>query len=402
MCDTLAAVGSGRLLFAKNSDRPPGEAQVVESLPRRAADPSRRLRTQYLDLGPDPGAFALVGSRPTWLWGLEHGVNEQGVAIGNEKIWTIDDPRGRPPALLGMDLVRLGLERAATAAQAVATIGALVEHYGQAGSGEADHDEPYHSAFLVADRHEAWAVETSDRTWAARRVRDGGLAISNRVSLRSDWIAASGNVAPGRDFDDWRQPRISTAIADHRLAATTRCVTAGAPDALDARSVVATLRDHGGGPWGAPTTARSDGGAPQPLPAEAGDDFAGVTVCMHMRDYQATTASMVIEARPALPLRAWCALGSPCVSIYVPCFPPSVPHELRDARQWQRFAALRDRVEHDAGALADVRAQLAVVEDDLWARADALDAAPGGASDRDAFAATAYARVDAVLGTLGV
>ena len=33
------------------------------------------------------------------------------MAIGNEKIWTIDDPRTLPRALLGMDLVRLGLER---------------------------------------------------------------------------------------------------------------------------------------------------------------------------------------------------------------------------------------------------------------------------------------------------
>ena len=68
------------------------------------------LDTQYLRV-PDPGACAFVGSHPTWLWGAEHGVNEHGVAIGNEKIWTVDDPACAPPALLGMDLVRLGLER---------------------------------------------------------------------------------------------------------------------------------------------------------------------------------------------------------------------------------------------------------------------------------------------------
>ena len=58
--------------------------------------PAATLDTQYLRIA-DAGAHALVGSHPTWLWGLEHGVNEHGVAIGNEKIWTVDDPRAQPP-----------------------------------------------------------------------------------------------------------------------------------------------------------------------------------------------------------------------------------------------------------------------------------------------------------------
>ncbi|MDQ1520739.1 MAG: hypothetical protein QOI55_1812, partial [Actinomycetota bacterium] len=114
MCDTLCVVGRDRTHFAKNSDRPYREAQVVEWHDRRAR--GRELRTQYLTL-PDgrTGAHALLGSRPTWMWGLVHGVNEHRVAIGNEKVWTVDDAHAQPPALLGMDLVRLGLERAASA-----------------------------------------------------------------------------------------------------------------------------------------------------------------------------------------------------------------------------------------------------------------------------------------------
>ena len=102
--------------FAKNSDRPPDEPQVVEWFPARR--PGTTLDTQYLELA-DPGACAFVGSRPTWLWGVEHGVNEYGVAIGNEKLYTTGAPKHRPPALLGMDLVRLGLERGRTADHAV-------------------------------------------------------------------------------------------------------------------------------------------------------------------------------------------------------------------------------------------------------------------------------------------
>ena len=87
-----------RTLFAKSSDRPPSEPQVVER--RRARPAGGRLRTQYLTLD-DRGAAALVGSRPIWTWGLEHGVNEHGVAIGNEQLWTVDDPRREPDALTG-------------------------------------------------------------------------------------------------------------------------------------------------------------------------------------------------------------------------------------------------------------------------------------------------------------
>ena len=55
----------------------------------------------------------MLGSRPEWMWGLEHGVNEAGVAAGNATIYTTLDPRGVPDGLTGMDLVRLALERAA-------------------------------------------------------------------------------------------------------------------------------------------------------------------------------------------------------------------------------------------------------------------------------------------------
>ncbi len=108
MCDTLCVVGDGFTLFAKNSDRPRTEPQIVEVVPGRA--PGISLRTQYLEI-PDAGASTTLLSRPTWLWGAEHGMNEHRVVIGNEMIFTVDDPRPVVPALIGMDLVRLGLER---------------------------------------------------------------------------------------------------------------------------------------------------------------------------------------------------------------------------------------------------------------------------------------------------
>jgi secernin len=395
MCDTLCLLGRDRTLFAKNSDRPFAEPQVVEWYDRRLPATGATLRTQYLTI-PDPGAHALLASRPTWLWGAEHGVNEHRVAIGNEKVWTVDDPRPLPAALIGMDLVRLALERARTADDALDVVTSLLEEHGQGGSGEPGHDEPYFSSFLIADPHAAWVLETSARTWAARPV-EHGASISNRISLGADWTRASADVATGTSFDAWRNPKTPTGIADHRLAATSTAV-ATAATATGPRDLVATMRHHGERPWGAPGRDAGDVSLP---PTDVRDDWSGVTVCMHVRDYQVTTASMVADlpADRDVPLRTWTCLGSPCVSVYVPCFPPAVPAELADAEQWHRFARLRERVEHDGDALAEIRAVLAPVEADLWDEADALAGDPAAVA---AFAGRAWAPVHTALTRLGV
>ena len=212
-----------------------------------------------------------------------------------------------------------------------------------------------------------------------------GGAISNRISLTTDWDRASADVEPGADFDVWRRLSTPTSIADHRLATTTATVSR-AP-AVDARALAATMRDHGAG---------------HALPAEPGVDGRGVTVCMHVRGIQATTASMIAELRSDdAPARVWLALGSPCVSVYVPAFLSAVPVELADEAQWRRFARLRDRVEADADELAVVQTVLSRVEAELWGEADEL-AVAGDVTAMAGFAERAYKPVDAALATLGV
>jgi hypothetical protein len=109
-----------------------------------------------------------------------------------------------------------------------------------------------------------------------------------------------------------------------------------------------------------------------------------------------------LPADAEAPMRAWVALGSPCVSVYVPVFPPAlVPPELAAPSTWARFAALRDRVEADPDALAPTRAALAGVEADLWDAAD--DAYLSGSEARlERAVTTAWAPVDAALRRLGV
>ena len=87
--------GPRGMVFAKNSDRPPGEVQIAWPFGRRASA-GCTLRTQYLTIG-DTGAHATLLSCPTWLWGAEHGVNEHGVAIGNERVARPTTPRRPRP-----------------------------------------------------------------------------------------------------------------------------------------------------------------------------------------------------------------------------------------------------------------------------------------------------------------
>ena len=117
MCDMACVRRTDGSLFVKSSDRPFDEPQLLRWFGPRPAGGD--VETTYIRLPRDPGAAAFVGSQPTWLWGVEHGVNQHRVAVGNERIWTVDDARAAPPGLIGMDLVRLALERGRSADEAV-------------------------------------------------------------------------------------------------------------------------------------------------------------------------------------------------------------------------------------------------------------------------------------------
>jgi hypothetical protein len=110
---------------------------------------------------------------------------------------------------------------------------------------------------------------------------------------------------------------------------------------------------------------------------------------------------MIVDIPAEGPRRVWTALGNPCLSVYVPGFPPSIAPELESVSQWQRFAGLRDRIEADPAARASTEAVLRAVEAELWEEADAAGAT-GSRAHLDRFTRGAYRAVDAALHRLGV
>lgn len=207
-CDTFVAfpptAPPGWIVFGKNSDRPQGEGQTIQRYPRTtyyeeqedpSSNPAQPVLVQqctYISIPQVATTHAVLLSQIDWMWGAEMGANEHGVVIGNEAVWTCEPCDGRIKALLGMDLVRLGLERGRTAAEAMRVVTELLEEFGQSGPcAENDPSFTYHNSFLIVDSKEAWIVETAGRQWAAQRYASGAKNISNCLSIRANYDACS-------------------------------------------------------------------------------------------------------------------------------------------------------------------------------------------------------------------
>jgi dipeptidase len=352
-CDCLVALPpasrDGCTLFAKNSDRPPDECQPLIQFPSRKHVPGAEVRCQYLTIPQVPRTHGFVAAQPYWLWGVEHGVNERQVAIGNEAVFTRDPVP--ETGLLGMDLVRLGLERAESARQALEVITGLLETHGQGGAALPGTEVGYHNSFLIADPAEAWVLETSGKRWAAKQVRELG-SISNQLTLDDDWDIGAPDLESYAAGQGWwaaergrlrfaaayRDEAVPGRISEVRLARS-RSLLEGGSGQLTEQALISFMRDHG----------ESGSLLPEKRDPESASYF---TLCLHADPLSTTTASMIARLRSAADGRPdlWACLGSPCTGVFLPVYlNGELPPELsRGGTQpdpqspWWRMKALRD------------------------------------------------------------
>ncbi len=183
MCDTyvsLSSTSKANTVFGKNSDRLEDEAQLITYSPRIKYSIGEDLKCTYISIPQVQETAAVLLSQPWWMWGAEMGASEYGVAIGNEAVATKE--KIRDTGLLGMDLLRLGLERGKTAKEALKIITEILEKYGQGGICNSK-GLKYHNSFIIADPKEAYVLETADEWWIAEIVKDY-RSISNNISIR--------------------------------------------------------------------------------------------------------------------------------------------------------------------------------------------------------------------------
>jgi hypothetical protein len=188
------------MIFAKNSDRSPNEPHIIERHPARDIDIVKepKVKATYIEVDQVKHTYAVTLFRPSWIWGAEMGFNEYGVQIGNEAVFT-KQKRG-PDALTGMDMLRLALERSKTAYEAFQCITELLSKYGQGGNCGYQKKFFYDNSFLIADKSEAYVLETAGIYWAGKKVKDY-YAISNGLTLEKDFDYAHEKVLSDREKD---------------------------------------------------------------------------------------------------------------------------------------------------------------------------------------------------------
>lgn len=352
MGDSVVAVGdetaAGVTLFAKNSDRRADECQPFVQFSEANHPPEAVLDCTHIAIPQVAETYRVMGHSPWWAWGFEHGVNEHAVAIGCQRIFS-NEPVDAKAGLIGLDLVRLGLERGRSAREALEIIAGLIELHGQGGPSFSSQAEGDHNAFLLADSAEAWLLETSNRRWAARRCALEG--VSNHYSIGSDWEFGSMDLVEFARAAGWWSHNgrldVAAAYCDGSVTSlSSRGRQRRSRELLNratGRHEVATfqqlLRDHldGGAAWFRGSTP---------------DEERHYTLCAHSEPLHWTTASIVAplprERRTPWPI--WISFGTPCTGTFLPVYlSGAIPTELarggeesRRDSAWWTFKRLQD------------------------------------------------------------
>lgn len=323
MCDTLVALPhfnkNGHLIFAKNSDREPDEAQALLHFPRRITN-SPKVQCTYIQIPQIKETYEVILSKPFQMWGAEMGINEFGLVVGNEAVFTRVKIKKTNSGLTGMDMLRLALERSKNAKEAVHCITQLLHTYGQnACGGYKNKAFFYHNSFIIADSLEAFILETAGKSWALKKIESIGT-ISNGLTIHSDYdqlhledeslgfpyqfIPKPKPFSFSQYFSDFLYTTVGKAKVRQSCSLELLQDQKGE---FSVEKAMAILKTHA---------------VPDPLfnPKKA----TTASLCMHttgITNPSTTTGSMVAEVRKGYPATVWLTGTSmPCLSIYIPFF----------------------------------------------------------------------------------
>lgn len=317
MCDSFVilpnASDNGRgVIFGKNSDREAEEPQFIRKFPRRVYDDDTSLKTTYLTIPQAQQVHSVLISQPSWMWGAEMGANEHGLVIGNEATFSKIPADSSKTGLIGMDLVRLALERAVDVDEGIDVITRLLRRYGQSGNCGFKHPLAYQNSFLICDTSGAAILETVERDWVARPVKQAE-ALSNVMTIHKDYTQCSVSIfkaaiedsdQPSRsilDFSEAFRSEKSDQITSGllRIERMTSLLQHKEPR-TDLAAAFAALRDHGSKKYA------------NKRPSDA--------ICLH--DFNSplghTTGSWVSELRKDQNVHWVTATPAPCVSVFKP------------------------------------------------------------------------------------
>jgi dipeptidase len=283
-----------------------------------------------------------------------------------------------------MEILRLGLERGRSAAEAVDVMTGLISQYGQGKFANTAGVRTYDNGYIVADPHEAYVIETAGHEWVVKPVTTA-LGISNVYSVETDWSRHSPDAERTAINQGWRRSEESRFNFAEAYSAASRSEGSGAlrrgrscallsqrTGGITARTMMAVLSDHGDG---------------RLLQVEFQAAIRpGSGICMHPvpnAEWGCTAASLVADLcadGSRLPVY-WCSLYSPCLSLFLPIFiEGKLPEALTrgdatpsEDSPWWRFYRLNRTVMRDPDQLAPrVRQQWQPFQDELFASVYAL------------------------------
>lgn len=319
MCDTFIHIPSSTtasVIFGKNSDREPNEAQQIVCYPEKTRE-KNTIRTTFIEVEHPRETCEVILSKPFQMWGAEMGCNEFGVCIGNEAVFTKIQFDKKNIGLTGMDLLRLSLEISKTAEEGLNNIIYYLEKYGQdACGGYTDKNFYYHNSFIIADKNEGYVLETAGKHWVYEKVK-GYRAISNGLSIEEKYDGISKNAIDFARQKNWTKNNESfnfkKAYSQWLMPKLAACEFRRTNNEQKGKSFSNFNVEN----------------AFQILRSHSGDNFLpekGTTqsMCMHASGLftpHQTTGSMVVELRKEKPATIWLTgTSTPCISLFKPFY----------------------------------------------------------------------------------